>query len=105
MQRLLRRRRDRPAVHAAVAVADPVAAFAASAAPGSETVVGAAEDGGGSARLRLLRAYNAASGRECREVLVGTGLAERSRLLCRHEGRLGRGPALLLSGGGRGARP
>ena len=42
----------------------------------------------------------AASGRECREVLIGTGLAERARLVCRGEG--GWVPARpLLSGGAR----
>ncbi len=79
---------------------DPVAAFAAGAAPGSETVAVLPETGG-SARLRLLRAYSAASGRECREVLIGTGLAERTRLVCRNEGG-GWAPARpLLSGGAR----
>jgi hypothetical protein len=92
-----------PVSSAAVAVMDPVAAFAASAAPGSETVSVLPETGG-SARLRLLRSYNAASGRECREVLIGTGLAERSRLLCRHEGNWAAARP-LLSGGGGGARP
>jgi hypothetical protein len=64
--------------------ADPVAAFAASAAPGTEAQV--VLEGGRSARLRLLRAYNAASGRECREVLIGAGLDERSSLVCLQDG-------------------
>jgi 17 kDa common-antigen outer membrane protein len=83
------------------APADPVAAFAATAAPGSETVAVLPETGG-SARLRLLRSYNAASGRECREVLIGTGLAERTRLVCRHEGGWAAARPLLS---GSGARP
>ncbi len=81
--------------------ADPVAAFAASATPGSETVA-VLPEAGGSARLRLLRSYAAASGRECREVLIGTGLAERTRLVCRDDG--GWTPARPLLRGG-GARP
>jgi hypothetical protein len=55
----------------AAAGSDPVAVFAAAAAPGSETVA-VLPEAGGSARLRLLRSYSAASGRECREVLIGT---------------------------------
>jgi len=98
----------RPADAAAVAslaASDPVAAFAASAVPGAETVATLPE-AGGSARLRLLRSYNAASGRECREVLIGTGLSERTRLVCRQDGG-GWVPArpLLSGGGGAAARP
>ena len=79
--------------------ADPVVAFAASAAPGAETVA-VVPEAGGSARLRLLRSYAAASGRECREVLIGSGFAERTRLVCRDES--GWGPARpLLRGGAR----
>ena len=80
------------------AAGDPVTAFAASAAPGSETVAVLPETGG-SARLRLLRSYAAASGRECREVLIGTGIGERSRLVCRNENG-GWVPARPLLGGG-----
>ena len=84
---------------AAASSTDPVVAFAASASPGSETVA-ALPEAGGSARLRLLRSYTAASGRECREVLIGTGLAERTRLVCRDDG--GWTPARpLLRGGAR----
>ncbi|GAA0578722.1 hypothetical protein GCM10009416_16480 [Craurococcus roseus] len=79
--------------------ADPVVAFAASAMPGAETVA-VVPEAGGSARLRLLRSYAAASGRECREVLIGTGLAERTRLVCRDDGVWA--PARpLLRGGAR----
>src|SRR4051812_1297729 len=59
---------------------DAVVAFAANARPGAEAMV--TLDTGRSARVRLLRAYNAASGRECREVLIGGGIEERSRLVC-----------------------
>ena len=82
------------------AAADPVAASAAAAAPGSEPVA-ALPDTGGRALVRLLRSYNAATGRECREVLVGTGVQERTRLVCRNENG-GWVPARpLLSGGAR----
>lgn len=90
------------AAAASPAASDPVAAFAASAVPGSETVA-VLPEAGGSARLRLLRSYNAASGRECREVLIGTGLAERTRLVCRQDG--GWVPARPLLSGGAAARP
>lgn len=66
----------------AAPISDPVVAFAAGASPGAEDTVLLAETGQ-SARVRLVRAYAAASGRECREVLVGTGTGGRSRLLCR----------------------
>ncbi len=66
----------------AVQAADPVAAFAATATPGAEGQVVLA-DGGRPARVRLLRSYQAGSGRECREVLVGSGLEERAALACR----------------------
>ena len=79
---------------------DPVAGFAAAAAPGSETVAVLPETGG-NARLRLLRSYNAASGRECREVLIGAGLAERTRLVCRTESGAWVSARPLLSGGAR----
>ena len=92
-------RPDAP-VAAASPAADPVVAFAASASPGSETnaVLPGAD---GNARLRLVRSYAAASGRECREVLIGTGVAERTRLVCRHEGGSWAAARPLLSGGAR----
>jgi hypothetical protein len=65
-------------VAAPAAPSDPLAAFAASAAPGTEGVVQGE-------RVRLARAYAAASGRECRELLVGSGAGERSALVCRDE--------------------
>ena len=53
-----------------VRAADPLAAFAARAQPGqAETVVTA--DGGRTVSARMVRAYNAASGRECRELQLG----------------------------------
>ncbi len=60
--------------------ADPIAAFAAQAAPGTQSRILLAD--GQPANVRLLRSYHAASGRECREVLVGAGMSQRSQLVC-----------------------
>jgi hypothetical protein len=69
---------------------DPIALFAASASPGAEgNVVSGA---GQPVRVRLVRAYAAASGRECREVTVSRQAAG-PRLLCRIAGDLARGAA------------
>lgn len=86
-------------VEPAAPISDPVVAFAAAASPGAEDTVVLAETGQ-SARVRLVRAYAAASGRECREVLVRAGGGSRSRLLC----RAGEGwrEARPLIGGGTG---
>lgn len=62
-------------------ITDPVVAFAASAGPGAEDTV-TLPSTGQTVRLRLVRAYAAASGRECREVQVGAGTGSTSRLLC-----------------------
>ena len=56
--------------------ADPLANFAATAQPGMVGTVNGE-------RARLNRAYNAASGRECREVILGFGNSERSAVACR----------------------
>lgn len=54
--------------------ADPLAAFAARARPGqAENVV--MSDGSRTVAARLVRTYNAASGRECREVQFGAASA------------------------------
>jgi 17 kDa common-antigen outer membrane protein len=79
---------------------DPIAAFAATATPGAERQV-VLPGTGRSTRVRLLRAYNAASGRECREVLVGTGFEERSALVCRQEEGWATARPLLQRGGTR----
>ena len=77
---------------------DPVAAFAAQAQPGQESRILLA--GGQSTTARLARSYSAASGRECREVLLGTGAGQQSQLVCRadHGGWVAARP--LLRGGG-----
>ncbi len=69
------------AAEAPAPITDPVVAFAAEASPGAEGTV-VLSSTGQTARVRLVRAYAAASGRECREVLVGTGGGSASRLLC-----------------------
>lgn len=56
--------------------ADPIAAFAASASVGSSGIV----DG---QPARLARSYFAASGRECREVILGGGASQRAVVACR----------------------
>lgn len=61
---------------------DPIALFAASSTPGAEGTVTIPETGQ-AVRVRLVRAYAAASGRECREVSLG---GSRTRLLCRANG-------------------
>lgn len=63
-------------------ISDPVVAFAAVASPGAEDSV-VLPATGQTARVRMVRAYAAASGRECREVQVRTGGGAETRLLCR----------------------
>ncbi|MBR0673948.1 DVU3141 family protein [Neoroseomonas soli] len=70
------------AAEAQAPISDPVVAFAASASPGAEDSV-VLTGTGQTARVRLVRAYVAASGRECREVQVRTGGGPETRLLCR----------------------
>ncbi|MBP0466864.1 hypothetical protein J5Y09_23245 [Roseomonas sp. PWR1] len=70
------------AVGAAVPIDDPVVAFVANASPGAEDTV-RLPGTGQVARVRLVRAYAAASGRECREVMVAAGGGPQTRLLCR----------------------
>jgi hypothetical protein len=55
---------------------DPLANFAATATPGSVGNVNGE-------RARMTRAYNAASGRECREIILGAGQGERTAVACR----------------------
>jgi len=63
-------------------ISDPVIAFAAAGggAGAEETVT--LPSTGQTVRVRLVRAYTAASGSECREVEVGTGGGAYSRLVC-----------------------
>ena len=58
---------------------DPLAAFAMAHPPGH---VGHVEINGVAEQARVLRAYHAASGLECREMLLGSGGGERAQLAC-----------------------
>lgn len=66
-----------------VAPPDPIAEFAGQARPGASATVPL--PGGPPAAVRLVRSYHAASGRECREVAVGAGMAQRTQLVCKAE--------------------
>lgn len=81
---------------------DPVVIFASRARPGSQERLVLAD--GQAAQVRLVRVYNAASGRECRELLVGSGMVERSRLIC-GTANGGWAEARPLLRGGGAARP
>jgi hypothetical protein len=79
---------------------DPVVAFAAQAQPGSESRILLAD--GQSTTARLARSYSAASGRECREVMLGTGAGQHSRLVCQAENGGWVATRPLLRGGATG---
>jgi hypothetical protein len=79
---------------------DPLAAFVATAQPGAEAGVVLAD--GRPATVRLLRSYHAASGRQCREVLVGADLSGQRQLLCETEAGGWAPVRPLLRGGGIG---
>jgi hypothetical protein len=70
-----------PGAEAVAPISDPVVAFAANGLPGAEDSV-VLPSTGQTARLRMVRSYAAASGRECREVQVTTGGGSYTRLLC-----------------------
>lgn len=63
-------------------ILDPVGAFAANPPQSGEGQVQLA-DTGEVARLRLVRQYAAASGRECREVRISRRGGDQNRLFCR----------------------
>lgn len=84
-----------------VPAGDPVLAFAATAQPGAADRI--TLPGGQPASIRLVRAYHSANGRECREVLVAAGMAERSRIVC--AGETGWVEARPLMRGGATGRP
>ncbi|MCW8085875.1 hypothetical protein [Sabulicella glaciei] len=83
-----------PAASAASSASDPVAAFAASAAPGQS---GAA----GGQPARLARVFHAASGRQCREVILGAGFNERAQIVCQDPDGAFRSARPLLQGAPR----
>ncbi|WP_165943425.1 DVU3141 family protein [Roseicella aquatilis] len=78
---------------------DALGEFLAGARQGQEAVVPL--PGGGTGPVRVMRAYVAASGRECREVLIGG--AGRASLLCQADGQWVTARPLLQ--GGSMARP
>jgi hypothetical protein len=78
--------------------ADPLVAFAASATPGTESRVVLVD--GSPALVRMTRSYFAASGRECRELLVGSGMAQRVQLVCSGEDGAWNTARPLLPGAG-----
>ncbi|NKE43230.1 hypothetical protein HB662_00465 [Roseomonas frigidaquae] len=88
-------------VASAPASSDPLVVWAGQAQPGAVDRVTLAN--GQTAQVRLVRAYYAASGRECREMLVGAGMVERSRLVCAVPGGWVEARSLLRGGGA--ARP
>ena len=59
---------------------DPLAAFVATAPAGARGMV--VLDDGSRFPARVARSYVAASGRECREVMLGSGRGERASLVC-----------------------
>jgi len=59
---------------------DPLAAFVASSPPGARGMVVLAD--GSRVPARVMRGYVSANGRECREVMLGSGGGERSSLIC-----------------------
>ncbi len=75
---------------------DPVVAFAAANQVGAQASLPLA---GGRTPVRVNRSYYAASGRECREVLVGAGSGARSQLVCQGEGGAWAASRPLLRGG------
>jgi len=83
------------------APADPIAAFAAGAMPGAQSRIVLSD--GQPANVRLVRRYHAASGRECREVLVGAGMSQRAQLVC--QGESGWASARPLLPGAAAGRP
>jgi hypothetical protein len=93
-----------PAVSSAAPAvpADPLVAFAAQAAPGTERRVVLVD--GSPALVRLTRSYYAASGRECRELLVGSGMAQRVQLVCSGDDGAWNTARPLLPGGGLARR-
>ncbi len=81
------------------APSDPLALFALATPPGGAGQVNLA---GGTEPARIARIYQAASGRECREVVLGSGRAERSQLVCTDAAEGTRLTPPLLRGGRAG---
>jgi hypothetical protein len=84
------------APEAVQAPTDPVVAFAARAQPGATELL---LDAGRPVRATLVRAYHAASGRDCRQVQLDTGAEMRLRLVCSEGGRWAEARPLLRGSG------
>ncbi|MDQ1081218.1 putative small lipoprotein YifL [Pseudoroseomonas cervicalis] len=84
--------------------ADPLSAFVASAQPGQQGVV-SPEAGLAPVPVRVVRAYNAGSGRECRELSIGGGGVTGGRPALYCQGPAGWEAARPLLRGGAVARP
>jgi hypothetical protein len=80
---------------------DPLGQFVGAMPPGQAGTVVLAD--GRTTQARVVRAYAAASGRECREVILGAGTTGRASLLCQSEGQWVAARPLLLGSGA--ARP
>ncbi|WP_431268730.1 DVU3141 family protein [Dankookia sp. P2] len=97
---------DRPAATPAAAPVpvsaqqDPLGQFVGSMPPGHAGTVVLAD--GRTTQARVVRAYAAASGRDCREVILGAGTTGQASLLCQSEGQwVATRPLLLGSGAAR----
>jgi hypothetical protein len=76
---------------------DPLGQFVRTTPPGQAGRVVLAD--GRTTEARVVRAYAAASGRECREVILGAGTAGQASLLCQSEDRWVAARPLLLGSG------
>ena len=89
----------KPSLMMRSASADDISQTIAEASNGQAKHVSTLADGQ-SAAARLVRAYNAASGRECREVAVVTSAGERARVICATPEGSWAETRMLLRGGG-----
>ncbi|WP_419900824.1 DVU3141 family protein [Roseomonas sp. USHLN139] len=77
---------------------DPLANFAAATPPGSSGLVAPAE-GRAPVTVQVVRAYNSAGGRECRELQIGQGVAPRAAIYCKEPSGAWAAVKPLLRGG------
>ncbi|WP_431281071.1 hypothetical protein ACQW02_16815 [Humitalea sp. 24SJ18S-53] len=79
----------------------PVAAFVSRAVPGDQermVLPDSGISGGGAVTVRLARAWNAASGRECREVQIGGSRDRSTQVYCQQGASWVQARPLLLGG-------
>ncbi|WP_242662204.1 DVU3141 family protein [Teichococcus deserti] len=79
-------------------MADPLANFVATTLPGNGGLVAPAE-GQAPVRVQVVRGYNSAAGRECRELQVGQGVAPRAAIYCKEPSGAWAAVKPLLRGG------